>query len=81
MPCLTDNHGLHVCIPDGKTSRVKRRQRWGWCFHCRITAWFSLWGFFPKLPSWYGPNFWYQCDNCKGRDTDMFPGYERTWEE
>jgi hypothetical protein len=81
MACLTDGHRLTVCLSEGKSRRVKRRTKWGWCFACRITTWFSLWGFFPSGYSYYAPNFWYQCDNCKKQGSDLFPGWERTWEE
>ena len=81
MPCMTDGQGLWFCRSNGKSRKVKRRQYWGWCFSCRITAWFSLWGFFPSGYSYYAPSFWWQCENCAGHDSDLFPGHERTWEE
>lgn len=71
-----------VCIPNGQSHRVKPVKRWwSWCFACRQYTWFDLWIFEPEPMSYYGPNLWRQCRECKGQDADLFPGWTRTYEE
>lgn len=53
-----------------------------WCFHCRKRHDFSLVVLVPADPmSYYSPIAHMECEACKGRDTDLFPGWERVYDE
>lgn len=75
-PCIEYAPGLHVCRSAGTTRAVpgRRRKRW-WCFACRKRLLHTRMMFEPKQPSYYGPNFWWECPSC-GEENVLFPGRE-----
>lgn len=64
----------HICRVDGQTRVYGKRRRKFWCFRCRKRVLHTLMVHEPTQPSYYGPNFWYQCPTCKG-DYTRFPGF------
>ena len=53
-----------------------------WCFHCRKRTNFHLVVSIPTdIPSYYAPSARTVCETCGGTDTDLFPGWERTYDE
>lgn len=83
MPCYEMVQGNevvgHVCRPSGTTRPVpgRRRKRW-WCFRCRKHLLHTLMVFEPTPPSYYGPNVWWECPECREEHV-LFPG--REWKE
>lgn len=81
MACVSADLGegrvLHVCRVDGERRPVRKRRRRLWCFKCRKHTLHMLMKFFSVEPSYYDPNFWYECPTCQG-DYTRFPGW---WED
>lgn len=75
---LGDN--ISIC---GVDEEEVRREPWGdgprWCFHCRKRHDFWWVVYAPKGLSWYGPRA--AIEGEKYDCTDLFPGWEREWEE
>lgn len=46
-----------------------------WCFRCRKRVEFQFVVMVPDGPSYYGPTGWMECPNCRGHETDLFPGW------
>lgn len=78
MACLSSEDGtLHICRPNGEKRPARKRRRAFWCFSCRKRQMHTLMGFYPTEPSYYGPNFWWECPQCHG-EYILFPG--TTWD-
>ncbi len=56
-----------------------------WCFGCRTRQQFEVVVSTVKKDSvfygYYGPSRKVVCPNCKGMDTDCFPGSGREWDD
>lgn len=74
-PCLEYAPGAHICQLVGRTRPVSRRRKRRWCFNCRKRLLHTYMMFEPKQPSYYGPNFWWQCPRCHEEHV-LFPGRE-----
>lgn len=86
MPCdeLVGSGGQvvgYVCHNNGMTRAVPgtRRRRF-WCFVCRKRLLHTRMGFYPNEPSYYGPNFWWECPSCHEEHV-LFPGREWVYDE
>lgn len=78
-PCVMIAGAL-VNMP-GRMKEIKRdSQGVKWCFHCRKRCEFFFIVTVEVEPSYYGPNCYVQCGECKTSDGDCFPGRERTWD-
>ena len=85
MPCAEIVSGGrvigHVCRPSGTTRPVSRRQRKRfWCFACRAHLLHTRRRVEPTQPSYYGPNFWWECPRCH-EERVLFPGHEWVYDE
>lgn len=60
-----------------------RRDSFGerWCFRCRKRVEFVAILMVPTELSYYGPHWKIKCTNCGALDGDIFPGFEREWED
>ncbi len=73
---------LAVCSPGkGKEFQCKNDPWEAWCFSCRKRTTHAVFGWVENEPSYYGPNYYTKCLSCKARDSDLFPGRVRTWED
>ena len=52
-----------------------------WCFACRKRVEFHYIVMAPNGFSYYGPHAVIKCANCNTTDGDLFPGWQREWEE
>lgn len=52
-----------------------------WCFCCRKQREFHYVIDAPIAMSYYGPNPYIQCSECRTMDGDLFPGRSREWED
>ena len=52
-----------------------------WCFRCRHRC--EMWHVVsvPNGESWHGPEEHIECGDCAARNSDLFPGRIREWEE
>jgi hypothetical protein len=72
---------VHVLrTPMTEYSRTPMGERW--CFRCRKRRNFSWVVLVPTdSPSYYSPTAHMVCETCREKDTDLFPGWERTFDE
>ena len=73
MSCCEVAPGVHICRVDGEIKPAQKRRRRFWCFGCRKHLMHTLMGLYPTQPSYYGPNFWWECPQCH-QDNTTFPG-------
>jgi len=74
------SEGFAIC---GTRMKEVRRESVGikWCFACRKRAAFEFVVIAPDGLSYYGPEGYHECTNCKARESDLFPGWTREYED
>jgi hypothetical protein len=73
-----DDRTFSIC---GTRMKEHSRTDWGvkWCFQCRKRHQFWKVVLVPDGLSYYDPEVAVRCEVCKVYDTDLFPGWTRTW--
>lgn len=69
-----------ICGTDMK-EHSRRSEGVKWCFACRrrCEMWWVV--MVPAGPSYYGPTAHMECSGCGERESDLFPGWTRDWDE
>ena len=76
----------HILVtPMEEVARYTLGEMPRWCFQCRTRQQFEVVVTAVKKDSvfygYYGPTRTATCPNCKGNDTDLFPGWLREWDD
>jgi hypothetical protein len=81
MPCY-EYGDVTICGPADFITYREEKESERWCFSCRkrSAGTWRLRGEPPEVMSYYGPMWFYACDNC-GQDGMYGFGRERVWAE
>lgn len=70
---------VHICTGPPMTEIRREPDGERWCFQCRQRRQFDYVVLDYIEPSYWDPIRFFECSQCHGHDTDLFPGRFREW--